>query len=104
MANDIESEKHDSAGILSPQQLLTLYFPAFVFALGYSIATPVIPVLAKSFDTGFGIASLVIVLHALGGLVASVPAGFLVDRVGCRPILLGGPLLMAASSWLTAAA
>jgi len=104
MANDIESEKHDSAGILSPQQLLTLYFPAFVFALGYSIATPVIPVLAKSFDTGFGIASLVIVLHALGGLVASVPAGFLVDRVGRRPILLGGPLLMAASSWLTAAA
>lgn len=104
MANDIESEKHDRAGILSQQQLLTLYFPAFVFALGYSIATPAIPVLAKSFDTGFGIASLVIVLHALGGLVASVPSGFLVDRVGRRPILLGGPLLMAASSWLTAAA
>jgi len=104
MANDIESEKHDRAGILSQQQLLTLYFPAFVFALGYSIATPAIPVLAKSFDTGFGIASLVIVVHALGGLVASVPSGFLVDRVGRRPILLGGPLLMAASSWLTAAA
>ena len=104
MTNDIESEKQDSAGILSLQQLLTLYFPAFVFALGYSIATPAIPVLAKSFDTGFGIASLVIVAHALGGLVASVPSGFLVDRVGRRPILLGGPLLMAASSWLTAAA
>jgi MFS family permease len=104
MANDIESETRDSAGILSLQQLLTLYFPAFVFALGYSIATPAIPVLAKSFDTGFGIASLVIVVHALGGLVASVPSGFLVDRVGRRPILLGGPLLMAASSWLTAAA
>lgn len=51
-------------------QFLTLYFPAFVFALGYSIATPAIPVFAKSFDTGFGVASLVIVVHALGGLLA----------------------------------
>jgi MFS family permease len=72
--------------------------------LGYSIATPAIPVLAKSFDTGFGVASLVIVVHALGGLFAAVPTGFLVDRAGRRPILFAGPILMAASSWLTAMA
>jgi MFS family permease len=104
MAKVIESEERDSAGILSIYQLLTLYFPAFVFALGYSIATPAIPVLAKSFDTGFGVASLVIVVHALGGLVAAVPTGFLVDRAGRRPILFAGPVLMAAASWLTALA
>src|SRR4029434_7244126 len=104
MTRVIESEKRDGAGILSSYQILTLSFPAFVFALGFSIATPAIPVLAKSFDTGFGVASLVIVFHALGGLVATVPSGILVDRVGRRPILLGGPLLMAAASWLTAAA
>ncbi|HEY2922341.1 MAG TPA: MFS transporter, partial [Candidatus Binatia bacterium] len=104
MAKVIESENRDGAGILSEYQLLTLYFPAFVFALGYSIATPAIPVLAKSFDTGFGVASLVIVVHALGGLFAAVPTGFLVDRAGRRPILFVGPVLMAASSWLTALA
>jgi MFS family permease len=70
--------------------------------LGYSIATPAIPVFAKSFDTGFGVASLVIVVHALGGLVAAVPTGFLVDRLGRRPMLLAGPILMGASSCLTA--
>jgi MFS family permease len=97
-------QKSEQAGFLSYDQLLTLYFPAFVFALGYSIATPAIPVFAKSFDTGFGVASLVIVVHALGGLIAAVPTGFLVDRVGRRPILLSGPILVAASSWLTALA
>jgi MFS family permease len=104
MADDVQTDKRESGGILSAQQLLTLYFPAFVFALGYSIATPAIPVLAKSFDTGFAIASLVIVVHALGALAATVPSGFLVDHLGRRPILLGGPFLMAVSSWLTAVA
>ena len=102
---DIPSTNQDERrGILAYDQFLTLYFPAFVFALGYSIATPAIPVFAKSFDTGFAVASLVIVMHALGGLIAAVPSGFLIDRIGRRPVLLLGPLLMALSSILTALA
>jgi len=50
--------KNQSHGVYSFDQFLTLYTSAFVFALGASIATPVIPVFAKSFDTGFGVASL----------------------------------------------
>src|SRR5688500_20263073 len=104
MANVSESESHASAGAFSAYQVLTLYFPALVFALGYSIGTPAIPVLAKSFDTGFGVASLVIVVHALGGLCAAVPTGFLVDRAGRRPILFAGPILIASASWLSTVA
>lgn len=100
----IDAELVDTGGVLSSYQFLTLYFPAFVLALGYSIATPAIPIFAKSFDTGFAIASLVIVFHALGGLIAAVPTGFLVDRLGRRPMLFAGPILMAASSGLTAVA
>jgi MFS family permease len=100
----IDSDKVETDGVLSSHQLLTLYFPAFVLALGYSIATPAIPVFAKSFDTGFAVASLVIVVHALGGLIAAVPTGFLVDHLGRRPMLFAGPILMAASSCLTAVA
>ena len=100
----INSQKIETDGIVSSYQLLTLYFPAFILALGYSIATPAIPIFAKSFDTGFGVASLVIVVHALGGLIAAVPTGFLVDHFGRRPMLFAGPMLMAASSCLTAVA
>ena len=104
MAPPKDLPPHENDGFFSSYQVLTLYFPAFVFALGYSIATPAIPVFAKSFDTGFGVASLVIVMHALGGLLAAVPTGFLVDRMGRRPILIAGPLLVASSSCLIAVA
>jgi hypothetical protein len=62
MAPPEDLRPSESEGFFSSYQLLTLYFPAFIFALGYSIATPAIPVFAKSFDTGFGVASLVIVV------------------------------------------
>ena len=89
---EIESAKHiERRGILAYDQFLTLYFPTFVFALGYSIATPAIPVFAKSFDTGFAVASLVIVMHALGGLISAVPSVFLIDYIGrlVSPALFG---------------
>lgn len=104
MADLKPSDPTERRGIYGYDQFLTLYFPAFVFALGYSIATPAIPVFAKSFDKGFAVASLVIVMHALGGLIAAVPSGFLIDRIGRRPVLLIGPLLMALASILTAMA
>jgi MFS family permease len=104
MAKLSDSQEIETGGVLSSYQFLTLYFPAFILSLGYSIATPAIPVFAKSFDTGFGVASLVIVVHALGGLIAAVPTGFLVDHLGRRPMLFAGPVLMAAASVLTAVA
>ncbi len=100
---DIDPENFtERRSLRANEQFLTLYFPAFIFALGASIATPAIPVFAKSFDTGFAVASLVIVLHALGGLIAAVPTGFLLDRFGRRSVLIGGPVLMALSSFMTA--
>jgi MFS family permease len=104
MAKLSDSQEIETGGVLSSYQFLTLYFPAFILSLGYSIATPAIPVFAKSFDTGFGVASLVIVVHALGGLIAAVPTGFLVDHLGRRPMLFAGPVLMATASVLTAVA
>src|SRR5262244_2883876 len=97
----LDSRAIETGGVLSSYQFLTLYFPAFILALGYSIATPAIPIFAKSFDTSFGVASLVIVMHALGGLIAAVPTGFPVGDRGDPQELLWAPLLMAASSGLT---
>jgi MFS family permease len=94
----------DGGGLLSSYYLLTLYFPAVVLSLGYGIATPAVPVFAKSFGTGFGVASLVIIVHSLGSVLATIPTGFLLDRVGRKPILFLGPILMAAASLLIAVA
>ncbi|HEY1268350.1 MAG TPA: MFS transporter [Candidatus Binatia bacterium] len=98
------ARKVQTDGVLSSYQILTLYLPGFILALGYSIAMPAVPVFAKSFDTGFAVASLVLVVEGFGEMIATVPTGFLVDRFGRRPMLFAGPLLTAAASFLIAVA
>ena len=75
-----------------------------LLALGVGIALPAIPVLARSFDVGFGLATLVVTAFLIGGALGTVPTGWLIDRVGRKPILVAGPLLTAAVALLTAAA
>ena len=75
-----------------------------LLALGVGIALPAIPVLARSFDVGFGLASLVVTAFLAGGALGTVPTGWLIDRVGRKPILVAGPLLTALVALLTAAA
>lgn len=95
----------DSSATPSPfsrELFLSLYLPAIAISLGQGIAAPALPVYAKSFDVSFGVASLVIVLHGFGAVVATLPTGYLIDRLGRRPVLLVGPILTAATSFLTA--
>ena len=75
---------------ISRETILSLYLPAAVLSLGTGIAAPVIPVYAKSFDVSIETAGLVIILHALGQLVSVFPTGYLIDKLGRRPVILIG--------------
>lgn len=90
--------------VFSRHNLLSLYLPALTLALGAGIATPAIPVFAKSFDISVGIASLVFVANVLGGLTSTIPTGVLVDKMGRRRVIIAGPILVALSSFLMATA
>jgi multidrug resistance protein len=68
------------------------------------IAVPALPVYAQSFGVSFGVASTVLVAFAVGGLLAGVPTGYLVDRIGRKKVIIGGPVLIALSSFLAAIA
>ncbi len=92
------------AGESRHQLVLSLYLPAFILGLGTSIAAPAIPVYARSFDVSFGVAALVLVANGLGSAAATLPIGYLLDRIGRRKIVLAGPLLTALTSFLVAAA
>jgi MFS family permease len=74
---------------------LDTYLPALVFALGTGIAIPAIPTLARSFHVSFGVASGVITAFLLGGMIGTIPTGWLVDRIGRRQIMIAGPILTA---------
>lgn len=101
-ASSMSQETVRNTRVLSRENILTIYLPAATLALGNGIATPALPVYAKSFEVSFGVASQVFVAQLLGGLAASIPTGFLIDRFGRRNIILVGPALVALSSLLTA--
>jgi MFS family permease len=88
--------------VMSRDLFLSLYLPALAISLGEGIATPVLPVYAKSFGISFGTATLVVILNGIGGWLATVPIGYMIDRYGRRPVLLAGPLLTAATAIMTA--
>jgi MFS family permease len=90
-----------SEGLVSMNQILSLYLPSILLSMGTSLVAPVIPGLAKSFDVGVGMASLVFVASNGGQLAATFPTGVLIDKIGRRPVLLAGPLLTGAASFMT---
>lgn len=81
---------------------LSLHLPAIALGFGMGVTIPVLPVFAKSFDVSAGFASLVFFSSMAGGLVASLPIGYLLDRFGRRKILLAGPIITGASALLMA--
>jgi MFS family permease len=90
-----------SPSVLSRQLILSLYLPATMLALGQSMVAPVIPGLTRSFGVGLAQASLVFVAASAGAVAATFPAGYLMDRIGRRPVLLAGPILTAVASVMT---
>ncbi len=84
--------------------ILGLHVPAIALGLGNGIGLPVLPALTKVYGVSIVEASWVFVVYLLGTLVASLPTGILIDRIGRRWILLAGPLVVALSSLLIAKA
>ena len=70
--------------------VLSIYVPSFFNTVGMSIVSPILPIYAKSFQVSFAVASLAITIYAFGRLAADIPVGILADRMGRRPMMLGG--------------
>src|SRR3989304_3339102 len=88
------------AKAVSWDALLSTYLPAFLLAVGTGIVLPVIPALAQSFEVSFGVASGGVTVFLIGNVAATLPAGWLIDRFGRRPVVIAGPLLTALTSLL----
>ena len=81
---------------------LTLHLPAVSIGLGMGLTAVVLPDLTKSLGEGVGAAIGVFVVYQAGTVVAPLPTGYLIDRIGRRPLLLAGPVIVAISSFLIA--
>ncbi len=65
------------------------------------MVAPVIPVYAKSFEVTLTTAAWVFVAYATGSVAATFPAGYMMDKIGRRPVILSGPIITAIAAFLT---
>ncbi len=75
---------------------------AFVIAIGFGLISPILPRYAQSFNVGVAAASVIVSAFAFFRLVTAPVGGRLVDKLGERPVYLGGLIIVAASSIATA--
>jgi MFS family permease len=75
--------------------------PALLLGIGRGFTIPVVPIIAKDeFGATVAAASLMIVAPMVGAVLATLPTGYLIDRIGRRKMLIAAPLLTSASAFL----
>jgi MFS family permease len=83
--------------------LAALYAATFLSG-GWAMIIPTIPVLAGEFDVSAGAAAQIVTAFALGKFVGTAASGVIIDRMGTRRALVGGPLLAGVASLSAAGA
>jgi MFS family permease len=69
---------------------------AFLFNLGQGVLRPTMPLyLQQTFAANYRMVTLIPVVFGAGKWVASLPTGFLLDRLGRRRLMAGGLILIA---------
>lgn len=81
-----------------PREIVVLVGAGFVVALGYGIAAPALPILARSFDVGVSAASAVVSVFALVRIAFAPLSGRMVGRLGELRVFGAGLVIVALSS------
>jgi MFS family permease len=86
----------------SVRLLASLYLPSMLVAVGQGLVVPTIPTLATAFRVSPALAAQVVTALLLGRALMTIPSGMVIDRLGRRPAMIVGPLMVAAGSAITA--
>ena len=74
---------------------LPVYLPTFLLAFGQGMLVPTLPLYALRFNDSFSLASLVVSAAGIGTVLADVPSGVLLDRIGRRRAMMIGTISIA---------
>jgi MFS family permease len=78
--------------------VLVLAATAFIEWLGASAILPLLPAYLRLHGSTTGAVGLVMASYFIAGLIVQYPVGYLGDRVGMRPVMLGGLISYALGS------
>lgn len=85
----------------NPGILMAMVGQTFINMLGVGIIGPVLPLYADSFGVSAAMVGLLISSFGIARIPINVPVGALAERIGRRPLLVAGPLLIAVSAVLS---
>jgi len=74
--------------------ILPIYLPALLLSIGAGIISPTLPIYIKSFELSYTLTTFVIAV----GVVGNIPAGVLVARIGRKPAMLLGLVMIGFSA------
>ncbi len=74
--------------------ILPIYLPALLLSTGAGIISPTLPIYIKSFELSYTLTTFVIAV----GVIGNIPAGVLVERIGRKPAMLLGLVMIGVSA------
>ena len=80
------------------RRLLPLLIMICFIMSGSGIVAPILSVYAQTFGVASTLVGTLVTMFGVGRLVANYPAGVLSQRIGRRPLLIAGPLVVVAAS------
>ncbi|WP_067526486.1 MFS transporter [Nocardia uniformis] len=86
------------SGTALPVEIWVLVGAAFTIAIGFGLVAPALPQYARGFGVGVAAASAIVSAFALMRLLFAPVSGRLVQKLGERPVYLGGLLIVAVST------
>ena len=88
------------AALKTNRGLVALCGAIFFSMVGSGAITPVLPAFAKDFGVGVLLVALTVALFGVARGVMALPSGFMAQRYGRRPVLVGGMALNTVGSLL----
>ncbi len=84
--------------------LLMICVATGITMLGQGVIAPVLPLYAKDFGVSAAMVGASISVFGLARILFNLPSGILSDRLGRRAFLVGGPVVIAIGTFLSATA
>lgn len=76
---------------------VSLYLPAFLFAIGQGAVIPIVALVAKDLGASVAVAGVVVAVRGIGTMLFDIPAGSLVSRYGERRAMVVATSLLLVS-------
>lgn len=78
--------------------VLAVYFPSALLALCQGVLVATLPLYAATFDVSYSWVSIAVAAASIGTLLADLPAGEIVGRIGLSRSMILGAILVAVST------